>query len=97
MTMSTKVQIPSLVKTMSTCQREKLNMVEGSACNYSCPTWKPTFPIMATKMLQIASWVFVRLLPWAQCKKRIPIKLMGCVHTHQGIPTIEGYGSPNHV
>jgi hypothetical protein len=22
---------------------------------------------------------------------------MGCVHTHQGIPTIEGWGNPNHV
>jgi hypothetical protein len=23
--------------------------------------------------------------------------LMGCVHMHQGIPTIEGCGSPSHV
>jgi hypothetical protein len=22
---------------------------------------------------------------------------MGCVHTHQGIPTIEGWGSPNRI
>jgi hypothetical protein len=22
---------------------------------------------------------------------------MGNVHTHQGIPTIEGWGSPNHI
>jgi hypothetical protein len=97
MTMSTRVQIPSLVNTMSACSRKKLNMVEGNACNYFCPTWKPTFCAMATKVLWIASWVLVRLLPWAQCKRWIPIKLMGCVHTHRRIPIIERCGSPNHV
>jgi hypothetical protein len=95
--MSTRVRIPSLVNTMSTCWWEKLNMVEGSSCSYSCPTWKPTFFLMATKMLQIASWVLVCLLRWVQCKRWIPIKLIGCVHTHQGIPTIERYCNPNHV
>ncbi len=33
MTTSTKVQIPSLVNTMSTPRREEWNMVEGSACS----------------------------------------------------------------
>jgi hypothetical protein len=36
---------------------------------------------MATKVLQTISWVFVHLLPWAQHKKWIPVRSMGCVHT----------------
>jgi hypothetical protein len=35
------------------------------------------------------------LLLWAQCKRWIPIRLMGYVHTHQGILTIEKCGSPS--
>jgi hypothetical protein len=50
MTTSTKVQIPSLMNTMSTCQREKLIVVEGNACSYSCSTWKLASYAMATKM-----------------------------------------------
>ncbi len=72
-------------------------MVEGSACNCSHPTWKPESRAMATKVLRIASWVPMCSLPWAQRKRWIPIRLMGCVHTHWGVPTIEGWGSPSHV
>ncbi len=70
-------------------------MVEGNACNCSCPMWKPTYHATVTKVLQITSWVPMCLLPWAQDKKWIPIGLMGCVHTHLGMPIIEG--SPRHI
>jgi len=33
----------------------------------------------------------------AQRNKWIPIRLMGCVHTHQGRPTIEGCGNMSRV
>ncbi len=36
-------------------------------------------------------------LPWTQLKRWIPIRSMGCVHTHQGLLAIEGWGSPSHV
>jgi hypothetical protein len=36
-------------------------------------------------------------LPWAQCNIWIPIGSMECVHMHQGIFAIEGWGNPNHV
>jgi hypothetical protein len=80
---------------MLTRQWEELNVVEGSACNYFHPTWKPTSRVMATKVSQIAPWVLMCSLPWAQCKRWIPIKSMGCAH--RGMPTIEGWGSPSHV
>jgi hypothetical protein len=38
-----------------------------------------------------------RVATWVQHKKWIPEGSMGCVHTHQGRPTIERCGSPNHV
>jgi hypothetical protein len=41
MTTSTKVRMSSLVSIMSIHQLEELNVIEGNACNYSCPTWKP--------------------------------------------------------
>jgi hypothetical protein len=66
---STKVRMPFLVSTMSTHQQKELNVVEGSACNYSCPTWKLAFCAMVAKMLQIASWVPMSLLPRTQCKR----------------------------
>jgi hypothetical protein len=47
---------------------------------------------MVEKVSQIASWVLMHLLPWAQHKR-----LMGCVHTHKGKPAIEGCGSPSHI
>jgi hypothetical protein len=72
-------------------------MDEGSACNCFCPTWKLVFHIMVAKVLQIASWVHVHLLPWEQRKKWIPIGSMGCVHTHQQILASERWGSPNHI
>jgi hypothetical protein len=78
-------------------QQEELNVIERSTCNYSYPTWKPTSHIMAAKVLQIASWVLVRLLLWAQRKMWIPIGSMGNVHTHQKILAIEIWGSPSCV
>jgi len=44
--------MPFLVSTMSTHQQKELNVVEGSACNYSCPTWKLAFCAMVAKVLQ---------------------------------------------
>jgi hypothetical protein len=52
---------------------------------------------VAAKVSWITSWVLVCSLPWAQHMKWIPIWPMGCVHTHQGMPTIEGWGSPSCV
>jgi hypothetical protein len=78
-----KVQIPSLVSTMSTCQWKELNVVEGNACSYSCLMWKLTSCAMATRVSWTTSWVPMCLLPWVQRKRWIPIRLMGCVHTHR--------------
>jgi hypothetical protein len=75
MTMSTKVQIPTLVNIMLTCQRKELKMAKGSTCNCSQTMCKPTSHAMVTK-------VPMRSLPWAQCKRWIPIGSMGCVHAH---------------
>jgi hypothetical protein len=41
----------------------ELNVVERSACNYSHPTWKLVSRVMVAKVLQIASWVPMHLLP----------------------------------
>jgi len=95
--MLVKVWMPSLVNIMSTHRWKELNVVEGSVSNYSCPTWKPTFCAMAAKVLQIASWVLMGLLPWTQRKRWIPIGSMGCVHTHQGMLVIEEWGSPSGI
>jgi hypothetical protein len=98
MTTSTNVQMSSLVSTLLTHWQEELNMVERNACIYYHPTWKPTSHTMATKVLRITSWVLMCSLPWTlECKKWIPIGLMGCVHTHRRIPTIKNWGSPNCV
>jgi hypothetical protein len=87
----------SLVSTMLTRRQEELNVVEGSAYNCSCHAWKPAFHVMVAKVLQIASWVPVHSSPWAQHKRWIFIRLMGCVHTHWEMPAIERWGNPNHV
>jgi hypothetical protein len=63
MIMSVKVRMPSFVSTMSTHQQKELNVIEGNACNCSCPTWKPTSHIMVAKVSQIPSWVPMRSLP----------------------------------
>jgi hypothetical protein len=97
MTMLAKVQMPSLISTMSIHRREELNVVERNACNCCCPTWKPTFHAMVAKMLWIASWVPMCSLPWTQCKRWIPIGSMGCVHTNQGLFTIEGWGNISRI
>ncbi len=94
---STRVQIPFFVSTMLICRQKELNMIERSACSYSRPMWKLTFHAMATKVSQIASWVPIRLLLWAQRKKWIPIGLMRCVHTHQWILVIEKWDSSSCV
>ncbi len=92
-----KVQMPSLVNTMLTHQRKELKVVEGSACNCSHPMWKPKSHAMATKVSRITSWVPMCSLLWAQHKRWVPIGSMGCVHTHWGMPIIEGWGSPSHI
>jgi hypothetical protein len=89
--------MPYLISTMSIHRRKELNVVERNACNCCCPTWKPTFHAMAAKMLQITSWVPMCSLPWTQCKRWIPIGSMGCVHTHQGLFTIEGWGNISRI
>jgi hypothetical protein len=97
MIMSAKVQMSSLVSIMSSHQQEELNVVEGSACNCSYLMWKPTSYVMAIKVSQITSWVLMCSLPWAQCKRWIPIRSMGCVHKHWGMPTIQGWGNPSYI
>ncbi len=97
MTMSTKVQMPYLVCTMSTCQRKELNVIEGNACNCSRPKWKLVFHVMVAKVSWITSWVLMHSLPWTQSKKWIPIGLLGSVHTHWGMLIIEGWGNPSRV
>jgi hypothetical protein len=97
MTTLTRVQIPSSVRTMSTCQQKELNVIKGNTCSCFHPMWKPTSCAMVGKVSQIISWVFMCSLFWAQLNKWIPIGSMGCVHTHWRIPIIERCGSPNHV
>jgi len=63
---------------MSTHRQKELNVVEGSTCDYSHPTWKPAFHTMVTKVSQIASWVPMCPMPLTQPKRWIPIGLMGC-------------------
>ncbi len=72
-------------------------MVEGSRCNCSHPTWKSTSHVITTKVSQIASWAPMNSLLWVQRKRRTPIILIGCVHTHRKILVIEGCSNPNHV
>jgi len=82
---------------MSIHQQEELNVVERNTCNYSCPMWKLASYAMVAKVSQITSWVPMCSLPWVQCKRWIPIGSMGCVHAHQRISAIEGWGNPSHV
>ncbi len=95
--MSTKMWMPSLVSTMLVCRKKELNVIERNACNCFHPVCKPSSQTMATKVSWIISWVLMCLLSWTQCKKWIPIGSMRCVHTHWGMPTIEGWDNPNHV
>jgi hypothetical protein len=97
MTTSVKVWMSSLVSTMLICQREELNVIERNTCNCFRPTWKLASHVMMAKLSWIALWVLMRSLPWTQCKKWIPIGLMGCVHAHQRMFTIEGWGSLSYV
>jgi hypothetical protein len=97
LTTSTKVQMPSLVSTMLICQWEELNVIERDTCNCSHLTWKSISCTMVAKVSQITSWVLVHLLPWTQHKRWIPIGSMGCVHTHWGMLTIEGWNSSNRI
>jgi hypothetical protein len=91
MTTLVKVLMPFLVNTMLTHWWKKLNVFEGSTWSCFHPMWELASCTMATKVSWIASWVHVCLLPWAQQKRWIPIKLMGCVHIHRGISIIEGW------
>jgi GH43 family beta-xylosidase len=95
--MTIRVRIASLVNTMLMHQQKELSLAKGSACNCSCPMYKPTSHTIITKVLWIASWVPMHSLPWAQHKKWIPIRSIGCVHTHWGRLAIEGCASPSHI
>ncbi len=72
-------------------------MLWRNICSCFYLTWKSTSRAMATKVSWIASWILVHLLPWVQRKRCIPIKCMGCVHTHQKIHVVERYGNSSHV
>jgi hypothetical protein len=95
--MSTKVQMPSLVSTMLIRQQEEFNMFEGSTCNCFRPMWKLAFCAMTSKVSWTTSWVLMHSLSWTQRKRWIPKGLMGCVHTHQKIFVIKGWGSSSHI
>jgi len=97
MTTLVKVQMSSLVNTMSIHWWKELNMDERNTCNFFRPMWKLASCTMMAKVSRTTSWIHVHLLPWEQHKRWIPIGSMGCVHTHQRIPTIEGCGSPNRI
>jgi len=88
--------MPSFVNILSICRQKELNVFKGSTCCFR-PMWKLTSYTMATKVSQTASWVLMHSLSWAQCKRWIPIGSMGCVHMHQRIPAIKGWGSPSHI
>jgi hypothetical protein len=59
MTMLARVWIPSLVSTMLNHQQEESNIAKRSACNNSCPTYKPTSCTIATKVFLGLWWVKV--------------------------------------
>jgi len=88
MTTSTEVWMSSLMNIMSICWKE-LNMAKGNTCSYFRLTWKLASCAMETKMSRTTSWLPMRSLPWAQHKRWIPMKSMGCVHTHQRRLAIE--------
>jgi hypothetical protein len=50
-------------------------VVEGIIHSCLCSTWKPTSHVMATKVLQIASWVPMHSLSWVQRKRCNPYNL----------------------
>jgi hypothetical protein len=91
MTMSTKVQMPYLVTTMSIFRQEKLNVVEGIACNCSHPTWKPT----SCGSKGVVNYIMGSIAFVAMCTTYE-------VDTHKvdgmcGMHTIEGWDSPSCV
>ncbi len=88
---------PFLVNIMSIHWWEELNVADKNACNYYCPTWNLTSCAMAIKVSQTMSWVPLCSLPWVQCKRWIPIRSMGCVHTHWGRPAIERCDSLSYI
>ncbi len=77
--------------------QEEWNVVEGNVCNYFHLTWKLTSHGRVTKVIQTTSWVFMCSLPWAQRKRWTLVASMRCVHTHQGILTIERCGNPSRI
>jgi hypothetical protein len=91
------VQISSFMSTMSIHQWKEFNVVKGSACSCFHPTWMSTSRAMVAKVWWTSSWVLVHSLPRVQRKRWIPLRLMGCMHTHQGRPAIEGCDSPSCV
>ncbi len=97
MTTSTSEHMLFLANAMLTCRQKELNMIEGNIGSYFHPMWKLACHAMATKVLWTTSWDPMHLLPWMQHKKWIPIRSMGCVHTHWKIFAIEGWGSPSRV
>ncbi len=52
---------------------------------------------MIAKMSRTIAWVPMRSLPWAQHKRWTLVALMGFVHKHQMIPTIQRCGSLSHI
>jgi hypothetical protein len=84
-----RVWTPSLVNIMLIYWQKEWNVVERSRCSCFHPMWKLTFCAIAAKVLWITSLVPLCSLPWIQCKKWIPIRLIGCVHKHQKILVIE--------
>jgi hypothetical protein len=93
-TMLTRVQIPSLLSTISTHWEKELNVAKGSASNYFWPMQKPTSHTNGNK--NIANYIMSLHVPMA-CKKWLPIWLMGCVHTHWRRLAIEGCDSFSHI
>jgi hypothetical protein len=96
MTRLAKVQIPSFVITMSNHWWEELKMAKKNACSCSHPMWKLTSCNGDKSVTNYIMGPYV-LIIMAQRNKWIPIRLMGCVHTHQGRPAIEGCGSISRV
>jgi hypothetical protein len=92
-----RVQISFFVSTMSIHRSKELNVAKGSACSCFHPMWKSTSHTMVAKKSWTSSWILVDSLPWVQCKKWIPVRLMGCMHTHQGRLAIERCNSPSGV
>ncbi len=89
---------PILGETMSTWHLDVWNMEEGTMCNLSWTTCKPTSFAMNAMMSWMILCVSMHSLPCEHHTKWMSKGLMGWVQTHNRRPTmIERWGNPSWI